>query len=105
MSAKPARKALAKLMKKGSPDSPLLSHPTTGVTGCCATTDNGQAAALPSNVMKSRRRIASPKKAHTPDFDYSRDLRPAEWGSGVSLQCSDPEQATFALGHKQTFAV
>src|SRR5262249_37034460 len=34
-----------------------------------------------------RRRIAHPRLRTTPIFkvDYSRDLRPAKWGSGVSL--------------------
>src|SRR6516225_2411974 len=34
-----------------------------------------------------RRRIAHPRLRTTPFFkvDYSRDLRPVEWGSGVSL--------------------
>ena len=34
--------------------------------------------------------------------NYSRDLRPAEWGSGVSLHGSNPEPPMSALGQKQT---
>jgi hypothetical protein len=60
-----------------------------------------------TTLMKSRRRIASPQKA--PDHancmhDYSRDLRPAKWGSGVSLHGSNPEPPMSALGQKQTSA-
>jgi hypothetical protein len=35
--------------------------------------------------------------------DYSRDLRPAEWGSVISLHGSNPESLMSALGHKQTW--
>jgi hypothetical protein len=35
-------------------------------------------------------------------FDYSRDLRLAKWGSGVSLQGSNPKPLMSALGQKQT---
>ena len=76
-------------MKKGSPDVPLLSHPTTGITGCCATTDNGHADALPSNVMKSRRRIGAPKR-HILGFDYSKDSQAAKRGSEVILRNNNP---------------
>jgi hypothetical protein len=34
--------------------------------------------------------------------DYIRDLRPAKWGSGVSLHSSNPEPLMSALGQKQT---
>jgi hypothetical protein len=34
--------------------------------------------------------------------DYSEDLRPAEWGSGVELQGSNSEPLMSALGQKQT---
>jgi hypothetical protein len=34
--------------------------------------------------------------------DYSRDLRPAKWGSGVSLHDSHSESLMSALGHKRT---
>jgi hypothetical protein len=37
--------------------------------------------------------------------DYSRDLRPAEWGSGVSLRSSNPKPLMSALGQKRTYAV
>ena len=35
--------------------------------------------------------------------NYSRDLRPAKWGSGVGLHGSNPEPLMSALGQKQTF--
>ena len=35
--------------------------------------------------------------------DYIRDLRPAKWGSGVSLHSSNPGPLMSALGHKRTF--
>jgi hypothetical protein len=34
--------------------------------------------------------------------DYSEDLSPAGWGSGVSLHSSNPEPLVSALGHKPT---
>ena len=34
--------------------------------------------------------------------DYSRDLRQAKWGSGVSLHGSNPELSMSALGQEQT---
>src|SRR5262249_42795090 len=37
--------------------------------------------------------------------NYSRDLRPAKWGSGQSLHGSNPEPLMSALGQKRTFAV
>ena len=33
--------------------------------------------------------------------DYSRDLRPAKWGSGVILHGSNPEPLMSALGHSR----
>src|SRR5262249_5878988 len=35
-------------------------------------------------------------------WDYSRDLRPAKWGSGVRLHSSNPEPFMSALGQKRT---
>jgi hypothetical protein len=35
-----------------------LTKPTVGIAGCCACATIGQAAAPPSNVMNSRRRIS-----------------------------------------------
>ena len=35
--------------------------------------------------------------------DYIRDLRPAEWGSGVGWHSSNLEPLMSALGHKRTF--
>jgi hypothetical protein len=54
--------------------------------------------------MKSRRRIACPEAQDHANCidDYSRDLRLTKWGSGVSLQGSDPEPPMSALGQKQT---
>jgi hypothetical protein len=54
--------------------------------------------------MKSRRRIAFLKAwDHANGInDYSRDLRPAEWGSGVSLHGTNTEPLMSALGQKQT---
>src|SRR6516165_10613048 len=52
-----------------------------------------------------RRRIAHPKGSglrRLSKWDYSRDLRPAKWASGVGLQASNPGQLTSALGQKQT---
>jgi hypothetical protein len=34
--------------------------------------------------------------------DYIRDLRPAKWGSGVSLRGSNSEPLMSALGQKRT---
>ena len=36
--------------------------------------------------------------------DYIRDLRPAEWGFGVSLRGSNPDPLMSALGQKQTYS-
>ena len=35
--------------------------------------------------------------------DYSRDLRPAKWGSGLSLHSSNPGPRLSALGQKRPF--
>ena len=41
---------------------PLLSHPITGIVGCCARETSGHAAADPATTLiKSRRRIAFPE--------------------------------------------
>src|SRR6516225_2724687 len=55
--------------------------------------------------MKSRRRIASPKAQDCVDLgcNYSRDLRPAEWGRTVILRGNNPQDRMSALGQKQTF--
>jgi len=54
-------------------------------------------------LMKSRRRIALPEAGTTPTGrDYSRDLRPAKWGSGIKLHSSNSEPPMSALGQKQT---
>src|ERR1700732_4626454 len=41
---------------------PLLSHPITGIGGCCAcaTNGNGHATTEPAHLMKSRRLIVAP---------------------------------------------
>jgi hypothetical protein len=53
--------------------------------------------------MKSRRRIAFLKaQDHASVDDYSRDLRLAKWGSGVSLRGSNPKSLMSALGQKRT---
>jgi len=52
-----------------------------------------------------RRRIAHPKGLGLRRFskcDYSRELRPVEWASGVSLHSINPEPLTSALGQKRT---
>jgi len=60
------------------------SSPITGIRGCCARTASGQAVAAPViPMMNSRRRIAFTKAGlRRIGRDYSRDLRPAKWGSG-----------------------
>src|SRR6516164_6539968 len=53
-----------------------------------------------------RRRIAHPKGLGLRRFskwDYSRDLRPAKWGSGIKLHSSNSEPPMSALGQKRTF--
>src|SRR6516225_4967974 len=56
-----------------------------------------------TTFMKSRRSIAAPTFRSTPILaDYIRDLRPAKWGSGLSLRSSNPEPLMSALGQKQT---
>jgi hypothetical protein len=53
-----------------------------------------------------RRRIAHPRLRTTrvSRWDYSRDLRQAKWGSGISLHGGNPEPLMSALGQKQTSA-
>jgi hypothetical protein len=62
-----------------------------GFVGCCARAASGQVTADPViTLMKSRRRIAFPEaKDCAGSFDYSRNLRPPEWGSAVTLQGSN----------------
>src|SRR6516225_8704473 len=56
-----------------------------------------------TTFMKSRRSIAAPTFRSTPILaDYIRDLRPAKWGSGLSLRSSNPEPLMSALGQKRT---
>src|SRR6516164_3505706 len=58
-----------------------------------------------TTFMKSRRSIAAPTFRSTPILaDYIRDLRPAKWGSGLSLRSSNPEPLMSALCQKQTSA-
>jgi len=57
--------------------------------------------AIPS--MKARRRVAYPKLMAASTYDgviTSRDLRAAEWGSGVSLPGINPEPPMSALPPK-----
>src|SRR5262249_62386875 len=54
-------------------------------------------------LMKSRRRIAFSKAQDCADYrsreyDYSRDLRPAKWCSGVSLHGSNPVRLVVQKG-------
>ena len=56
--------------------------------------------------MKSRRRIAfaqgpGPRRVGA---NYSRDLRPAEWGPTIILRSKNPRDRMSALGQKQTFS-
>jgi len=73
------------------------------LTGCCARAASGQTVADPAIIlMKSRRRIAFTKAGTTPNrTDYSRDLRPAEWGPNVILRGNNPQDRMSALGQKQ----
>jgi hypothetical protein len=53
--------------------------------------------------MKMRRRIAFPEAQDYADcgsqwHDYSRDLRPAEWGSGIILRNSNSVDQPVAFG-------
>jgi hypothetical protein len=67
---------------------------------------NDQAAVEPTTtLMKSRRRIAFSKAQDSPIYDdcnYSRDLRPAKWGSEIKLRSNNSEPLMSALGQKQT---
>jgi hypothetical protein len=61
--------------------------------------------ALASLLLAMERRLIAFTKAqdYANDIsDYSRDLRPAKWGSGVSLHGSKPEPLMSALGQKRT---
>src|SRR6516225_9942470 len=51
--------------------------------------------------MKSRRRIVC-ADCGLDTLDYSRDLRPAKWASGVILHGSNREPPMSALGQKRT---
>ena len=59
--------------------------------------------------MKSRRRIAAPEAQSLCglrfgiDGNYSRDLRPAEWGPIIILRGNNPLERMSALGQKQTW--
>ena len=83
----------------------VLSQMSAYIAGCCACAATGHATADPAvNLMKSRRRIAFTKAGTTPNrTDYSRDLRPAEWGPNVILRSNNPQDRMSALGHKRTF--
>ena len=72
------------------PENPMVRS----FADCCARAASGQAVAAQTILlMKSRRHIAFLKAwdhANCTD-DYSRDLRLAKWGSGVSLHGSNLE--------------
>src|SRR4029079_5022132 len=69
-----------------------LKNPITGLTACCARTENGQpAVAPPSNLMNSRRLIATPDAQDAAWYRVTRD----------SLR----DVLMSALGQKQTYAV
>jgi hypothetical protein len=51
-------------------------------TGCASTPNGSEAAAPPTNVMNSRRRIACPEGSG--GADYSRVLQPAKWGCCIT---------------------
>src|SRR5262245_27667394 len=103
VSLRPSRNAVA-CLAYGVAD-PALSKPTTGIVGCCARAARGRVVAESvTTLMKSRRRITAPKCEEPLVLDdYSRDLRLAKWGSGVSLHGSKPEPLMSALGHNRTF--
>jgi len=58
--------------------------------------------------MKSHRRMQACLGGYADDGfqrrNYSRDLRQAEWASGVSLRSSNPKPLMSALGQKRTSA-
>ena len=104
VSIRPRRKAATRCAS--SADEPPLINPITGIPDCCAIAASGHALTEPRiHVISSRRRIALPKAQNcaTSLCDYSRDLRLTKWGSGVSLQGSNPEPLLSALGQKRTF--
>jgi hypothetical protein len=84
-----------------------MSIPTRRIrSGCCARAMTGQATADPTiPLMISRRRIAFLKAQDHANCidDYSRDFRPAKWGSGVSLHGNNFEAPMSAFGQKRTF--
>ena len=56
-------------------------------------------------LMKSRRRIARPRvRDRAEDINYSREFRPAKWGSRIKLHDSNCEARMSAMGHKRTLA-
>jgi hypothetical protein len=60
VSLRPCRKALKRLANAAGDSAPR--YPITGIAGCCACKAIGRAAAAPpSSVMNSRRRISAPK--------------------------------------------
>src|SRR6516162_6792422 len=86
-----------------------MSTPTRRTApACCACAVNGHATADPAiPVMKSRRRISSPKgsgvrRLSLEQCDYSRDLRPTKWGFRVNLHSRNRKARMSALGHKRT---
>jgi hypothetical protein len=68
-SLRPWRKAATKCAEPAA--AVLRRNPITGIAGCCARAAKGQAAALPSSAMKSRRLTGSPQSQPS-RTDYSR---------------------------------
>jgi hypothetical protein len=60
------------------------STPITGIAGCCARAASGQAAALPSSVMKSRRFTASASRA-----SKRKDSTPSVWQQTAAVRDFD----------------
>jgi len=58
-------------------------------------------------LMKSRRRIACPEAQDQASCidDYSRDLRPAKWGSEASLHGNNVELLHVRFGSKADIGV
>src|SRR5215472_4608223 len=74
---------------------------------CWASAANGHAAAEPTiPLVKSRRRIASPRAQDHADGDTDRRLQqgsvPCGMGFGVTLHSSNLDLPMSALGQKQT---
>src|SRR3974377_2145233 len=103
VSARPARTA-AKRSAKSSRDL-ALRKPTTGIAGCCARAESGQATAEPTiPLTKSRRRIAYPKAQDHADFQKGlhQGFAIDEMGFPIKLHSSNREARMSALGQNGT---